>query len=300
MILDEPTSVLTPAETEALFAIIRRLRADGHTVIFISHKLDEVMAISDTVTVLRGGRSWRRSPVGHDAGRAGPGHGGAGTSRSGWPTSERVGRALLRVEGLAALNDRGLPALRGVSFVLRRGRSWASPGRRERAERAGRVHLRAPPRRPDGCCSGRATSPGSPLAIIEAGVGFIPADRQRTGLILDFDIGENLILKRHDRAVLPPGSDGFPGRRAPRRRPGRAVRRPRAVGPVAGPHLSGGNQQKVVLAREVSGNPAVLVAMQPTRGSGCRRDGVRAAESPGAARGRAAILVSTELEEVLA
>ncbi|PYM66974.1 MAG: heme ABC transporter ATP-binding protein, partial [Candidatus Rokuibacteriota bacterium] len=122
LILDEPTSVLTPAETEALFAIIRRLRADGHTVIFISHKLDEVMAISDTVTVLRGGHvvetvarsdttpaALARAMVGRDV-----------TFRVAHER-EGQGEPILRVEGLAALNDRGLPALRGLSFVLRRG-----------------------------------------------------------------------------------------------------------------------------------------------------------------------------------
>src|SRR5262249_51216551 len=122
LILDEPTSVLTPVETEALFAIIRRLRADGHTVIFISHKLDEVMAISDTVTVLRGGR------VVETVGRADTTPAALARAMVGRDVTFRVaheragqGEPVLRVEGLAALNDRGLPALRGLSFVLHRG-----------------------------------------------------------------------------------------------------------------------------------------------------------------------------------
>jgi simple sugar transport system ATP-binding protein len=304
LILDEPTSVLTPGETEALFAIIRRLCAGGHTVIFISHKLDEVMAISDTVTVLRGGRvvetvaradttpaALARAMVGRDV-----------TFRV---ARERVeqGEPILGVEGLTALDDRGLPALRGVSFVLHRGEILGVAG----VDGNGQSELGeciCGLRRPTGGrvrLGTRDVTGLSPLGIIEAGIGFIPADRQRTGLILDFDIGENLILKRHDRApfcrhgamdftaVERHGADLLE-RFDVRARSVRARVRT----------LSGGNQQKVVLAREVAGNPDVLVAMQPTRGLDVgATEYVQRSLLAQRARGAAILYVSTELEEVL-
>jgi general nucleoside transport system ATP-binding protein len=305
LILDEPTSVLTPAETDALFTIIRRLRADGHTVIFISHKLDEVMAISDMVTVLRGGHvvetvaradtnpaALARAMVGRDvAFRVGHGR-------------EGPGEPILRVEGLAALSDRGLPALRGLSFVLHRGEILGvagvdGNGQSELAEcicglrppTAGRVQLGT-----------RDITGLSPRAIIDAGVGFIPGDRQRTGLVLDFDIGQNLILKRHDRA--PFSRRGAMDFAAVERHALDLVQRFDVRAPSVRSRvrtLSGGNQQKVVLAREVSGNPAVLVAMQPTRGLDVGATEYVQRSLLAQREGGAAILyVSTELEEVLA
>jgi simple sugar transport system ATP-binding protein len=304
LILDEPTSVLTPAETDALFAIIRRLRADGHTVIFISHKLDEVMAISDTVTVLRGGHvvetvaradttpaALARAMVGRDVAFR-VGH-----------TREGRGEPVLRVEGLAALNDRGLPALRGLSFVLHRGEILGvagvdGNGQSELAEcicglrspTAGRVLLGT-----------RDITGLSPRAIIDAGVGFIPADRQRTGLVLDFDIGENLILKRHDRAPFcRRGAMDFAAvwRHAADLVQRFDVRAPSVRSRVR--TLSGGNQQKVVLAREVSGSPEVLVAMQPARGLDVgATEYVQRSLLAQRERGAAILYVSTELEEVL-
>ena len=270
LILDEPTSVLTPAETEALFAIIRRLRADGHTVIFISHKLDEVMAISDTVTVLRGGQVVETVPR-SDTTPAALARAMVGRDVTFRVAHERAGQGepILHVEGLAALNDRGLPALRGVSFVLRRGEILGVAGvdGNGQSELAECICGLRPPTGGRVLLGTRDITGLPPLAIIEAGVGFIPADRQRTGLILDFDIGENLILKRHDQAPFcRRGAMDFP---AVERHAADLVERFDVRAPSVRSRvrtLSGGNQQKVVLAREVSGNPAVLVAMQPTRG----------------------------------
>src|SRR5262249_38736131 len=329
LILDEPTSVLTPAETEALFAIIRRLRADGHTVIFISHKLDEVMAISDTITVLRGGR------VVETVARAETTPAALARAMVGREVTFRVaheragaGEPIRTVEGLTAADDRGLPALRGVSFALHRGEILGvagvdGNGQSELAEcicglrppTAGRVRVGA-----------RDITGLSPREIIEAGGGYIPAHRQRTGLILPLDIGGNLILKRRDR---PPFSRrGTLDAGAVERHAAALVQRfdVRAAGGRARVGtLSGGNQQKVVLAREVSGDPAVLVAMQPARGLRRGRTEYAPAGDPavlvamqptrgldvGATeyvqrsllaqreRGAAILYVSTELEEVL-
>ncbi len=304
LILDEPTSVLTPAETEALFAIIRRLRADGHTVIFISHKLDEVMAISDTVTVLRGGHvvetvarsdttpaALARAMVGRDV-----------TFRVAHER-EGQGEPILRVEGLAALNDRGLPALRGLSFVLHRGEILGVAGvdGNGQSELAECICGLRPPTAGRVLLGTRDITGLAPRAIIDAGVGFIPADRQRTGLVLDFDIGENLILKRHDRA--PFCRRGAMDFAAVERHAADLVQRFDVRAPSVRSRvrtLSGGNQQKVVLAREVSGSPAVLVAMQPTRGLDVgATEYVQRSLLAQRERGAAILYVSTELEEVL-
>jgi simple sugar transport system ATP-binding protein len=304
LILDEPTSVLTPAETEALFAIIRRLRADGHTVIFISHKLDEVMAISDTVTVLRGGRVVE-TVAGSETSPAALARAMVGRDVTFRVAHERTGQGepVLRVEGLTALNDRGLPALRGLSFALHRGEILGvagvdGNGQSELAEcicglrppTAGRVLLDA-----------RDITGLSPRAIIEAGVGYIPGDRQRTGLVLDFDISENLILKRHDRA--PFCRRGALDFLAVERHAADLVERFDVRTPSVRSRvrtLSGGNQQKVVLAREVSEGPAVLVAMQPTRGLDVgATEYVQRSLLAQRERGAAILYVSTELEEVL-
>jgi ABC-type uncharacterized transport system ATPase subunit len=304
LILDEPTSVLTPGETETLFEIIRRLRRDGHTVIFISHKLDEVMAISDRITVLRGGRVIATVP------RAETSPAQLAVAMVGREVAFRVAHdrrpgdePMLRVDGLEARSDRGLPALRGVSFVVHRGEIVGvagvdGNGQSELAEviaglrkpTAGRVLV------------GRQDATGrSPREIIGMNVGFIPADRQRTGLVLDFDIGRNLILKRHDR--LPFCRRGLMNFAALQRYAADLVARfdVRAPGPwVRARTLSGGNQQKVVLAREVAGDPDVLIAMQPTRGLDVgATEYVQRSLLAQRERGAAILYISTELEEIL-
>ncbi len=304
LILDEPTSVLTPGETQALFEIIRRLRDDGHTVIFISHKLDEVMAISDAVTVLRGGRVVTTVPR-RETTPAKLALAMVGREVVFRVAHERrhAGEPVLAVEGLRALNDRGLPALRGVSFAVHRGEILGvagvdGNGQSELAEclcglrppTAGRVTVR-----------GRDATGWPPREIIALGVGFIPADRQRTGLILDFDIGRNLILKRHDRR--PFARRGVMDGSAVQRHAAELVARfdIRATDPrVPVRTLSGGNQQKVVLAREVSEDPAILVAMQPTRGLDVgATEYIQRSLLGQRDRGAAILYISTELEEVL-
>ena len=304
LILDEPTSVLTPGETETLFGIIRRLRQDGHTVIFISHKLDEVMAISDTITVLRGGRVVATTPCSDTT----PAQ--LAVAMVGREVAFRVAHdqrpgdePMLRVEGLHARSDRDLPALCGVSFVVHRGEILGvagvdGNGQSELAEciaglrkpTAGRVSV-----------GGRDATGRSPREVIGMGVGFIPADRQRTGLILDFDIGRNLILKRHDQP--PFCRRGFMDFGALQRHAADLVTRfdVRAPGPwVRTRTLSGGNQQKVVLAREVAGEPDVLIAMQPTRGLDVgATEYVQRSLLAQRERGAAILYISTELEEVL-
>jgi general nucleoside transport system ATP-binding protein len=304
LILDEPTSVLTPGEADALFAIIRRLRDDGRTVIFISHKLDEVMAVSDTITVLRRGR------VVETVARRATSPPALARAMVGRDVSFRVshdrapaGAPVLEVEGLEARNDRGLPALRRVSFTVRRGEILGvagvdGNGQGElaevicglRAPTAGRVRV-----------GGREATGRSPAEIIRMGVGFIPADRQRVGLVLDFDIERNLILKRHREPPFCRG--GLMDFAAVRRAAAELIGRfdIRAAGSrVRARTLSGGNQQKLVLAREVASGPAVLVAMQATRGLDVgATEYVQRALLAQRDRGAAILYISTELDEVL-
>jgi general nucleoside transport system ATP-binding protein len=304
LILDEPTSVLTPGEAQALFAIIRRLRDDGRTVIFISHKLDEVMAISDTITVLRAGRVVETVP------RAATGPEALARAMVGRDVIFRVshdrapaGEAVLEVEGLEARSDRGLPALRAVSFTVHRGEILGVAG----VDGNGQGELAeciAGLRRPTGGrvrIAGRDATGRPPREVIGMGLGFIPADRQKVGLVLDFDIGQNVVLKRHREPPFCRGGfmDGAAVRRAAAELIGRFDIR--ASGPrVRVRTLSGGNQQKVVLAREVSGAPAVLVAMQPTRGLDVgATEYVQRTLLAQRDRGAAILYISTELDEVL-
>ena len=304
LILDEPTSVLTPGETEALFAIIRRLRDDGHTIIFISHKLEEVMAISDTITVLRGGRVVETVPrsetTPHVLARAMVGRDVMFRVAH---ERRRAGEPVLEVENLRAQNDRGLPALRGVSFTVHRGEILGVAGvdGNGQSELAECICGLRPPTGGRVVILGRNATGRPPAEIIAMGVRFIPADRQRVGVILDFDIGRNLILKRHDTA--PFCRNGVMDFATVRRYAADLIQRfdIRAPGPrVRARTLSGGNQQKVVLAREVAENPDLLVAMQPTRGLDVgATEYVQRTLLTQRDRGAAILYISTELEEVL-
>jgi general nucleoside transport system ATP-binding protein len=304
LILDEPTSVLTPIETEALFGVIKRLVADGKSVIFISHKLEEALRISQAITVLRRGRAVATIPrtdatssdlarmmIGRDV-----------VFRIPKPHT-RAGAAALDVTNLFVANDQGYPAVRGVTFRLCRGEILGiagvdGNGQAELAEAltglrpvlAGRISV-----------NGHEVTTWSPKARIAAGLGFIPADRYRLGLVPDFTVAENFVIKTF--AAPPYSRRGFLDRRAiaehARALVGQFDIRVHSVQQRAR-ELSGGNQQKVVLAREVSLAPSVVVAMQPTRGLDIGASEFILRELI-AQRDRGAVLhLSTELEETLA
>jgi general nucleoside transport system ATP-binding protein len=304
LVLDEPTSVLTPGETRALFTILRRLVREGHSVIFISHKLEEILNVSDEVTVMRAGRVVNTLPTRE----ATPG--GLARMMVGRDVVLRLNknppqpqRPVLEVHRLSALNERGLPALREANLLIRAGEIVGvagvdGNGQSElveviaglRTAITGQVHL-----------NGRDITGRSPQEIIALGTSYIPADRNRVGLILDFSIAENLILKRFRRppfcvrSILQPKIIAEHADALIKRFDIRAASTHQAVR-----HLSGGNQQKVALAREVSGIPALIIAAQATRGLD-----VGAAEFVMRTileqrdRGSAILYVSTELEEVL-
>jgi simple sugar transport system ATP-binding protein len=304
LILDEPTAVLTPQEAAELFEIVRSLQADGKSIIFISHKLNEVLEIADRITVLRRGKtietvpaegateeSLARAMVGRDV-----------LLRVDKKPGE-VGGVLLSVQDLHVTDDRGIEKVRGITFDVRAGEIVGIAG----VDGNGQTELI------DAICglqkiesgtvtiAGRELTHASARAALDAGIGHIPEDRQRRGLVLEFSIAENIAL--HDYAKPPDAKWGwiFPNRMVQRART--LIREFDVRG--GGPHtraggLSGGNQQKVVAAREIGRDPSALIAAQPTRGLDVgaieylhrRLVGERD-------EGRAILLVSLELEEIL-
>jgi general nucleoside transport system ATP-binding protein len=304
LILDEPTAVLTPQEAEELFEIIRSLQAEGKSIIFITHKLGEVLAIADRITVLRRGRTIETVP------RAGATEESLARLMVGREVLLRVektpaqpGGTLLEVNDLRVLDERGLEAVRGVSFQVRSGEIVGIAG----VDGNGQTELVEAItglRRPE---AGRIVAAGEDVTsegsreCLDAGVGHIPEDRQRRGLVLDFSLAENIAL--HDYREEPDSKWGW---LYPKRLIARAVRLlkefdVRGGGPkTLAASLSGGNQQKVILAREISRNPQVLVAAQPTRGLDVGAiEFVHRRLVTERDEGRAILLVSFELDEVL-
>jgi simple sugar transport system ATP-binding protein len=304
LILDEPTAVLTPQEADVLFETLREMAGEGRTVIFISHKLHEVKAVADRVTVLRGGRSIATVPVAEATPRSlaalmvGRELGGGAQ-----PADREPGEPVLELDGVWAQGDRGAAAVRDVSLVVRAGEivavaGVAGNGQRELAETiAGR---RAPTK---GALrvGGRSPRPGDPRAAIAAGVAYVPEDRLGTGVAPSLSVASNLVLKSYRERYVSRG----PLLRLRRIRD-RAVElihhyRIAAPGPtVPARLLSGGNLQKVVLAREFSGRPRLVVAASPTRGLDVGAiEAVHAYLRDAASGGIGVLLLSEDLDEIL-
>jgi ABC-type uncharacterized transport system ATPase subunit len=304
LILDEPTAVLTPQEARELFEVVRSLTEQGKSIIFITHKLNEVLDIADRITVLRRGKRIETVP------REGATQEGLARLMVGRDVVLRVdktpsdpGEPLLEVEELSVFDNRGLEACRGVSFQVRAGEIVGLAG----VDGNGQTELidaltglRSP-------ASGRILVAKNDLThasarqSLDMGVGHIPEDRQVRGLVLDFSLAENLAL--HDFRKEPDSKWGW---LYPKRLIERAalllkefdVRggKPQTLAAA----LSGGNQQKVVVAREVSRDPRVLVAAQPTRGLDVGAiEFVHNRLVQERDEGRAILLVSLELEEIL-
>ncbi len=304
VILDEPTAVLTPQEAQELFEILRTLTREGISVIFISHKLNEVLEIADRITVLRRGKRVETIP------REGATEEGLARSMVGREVLLRVdkkpaqpGDPLLQVHELAVRDDRGLEAVRGVSFDVRAGEIVGIAGvdGNGQTELIDAVTGLRQPASGEIRVGGHDLSRATARAAFDAGMGHIPEDRQRRGLVLDFNLAENLVL--HDYGKEPFSRLGWVN-------PRRWIRWARGLleefdvrggGPTTrGGSLSGGNQQKVVVAREVSRNPSVLIAAQPTRGldvGAIEFVHRRLVEQRDA--GKAVLLVSLELDEIL-
>jgi general nucleoside transport system ATP-binding protein len=304
LILDEPTAVLTPQETHELFEVIRSLKEQGTSIIFITHKLGEVLEVSDRITVLRRGKAVATVET------AGSSERELAELMVGRPVLLRVekgaaqpGEALLAVRDLVVHDSRGLEVVRGVSFDVRAGEivGLAGVDGNGQSELVEAITGLRKPTSGSIIAEGRELAGHGARASFDAGVGHIPEDRHLRGLVLDFTLAENLGLRDVRR---PPASRwGLLRPRAIAERARRLLREydVRGGGPdTRAGALSGGNQQKVVVAREMSGTNRVLVAAQPTRGLDVgaiefvhqRLVAVREL-------GTAILLVSLELEEIL-
>jgi simple sugar transport system ATP-binding protein len=304
LILDEPTAVLTPQEAGELFEIVKSLQAEGTSIIFISHKLKEVLEIADRITVLRRGKKIDTIP------REGATEDGLAQMMVGRTVLLRVektkpatGDVLLEVRDLSVSDERGLPVVRDVSLEVRAGEIVGLAG----VEGNGQSELIEAITGLRGRDSGEVVVAGEVIShptarrMLDAGVGHIPEDRQRRGLVLEFSIAENIAL--HDYNQPPASRFGwlFPRRLVQRARELIREFDVRGGGPqTRAAALSGGNQQKLVAAREVARDPKVLIAAQPTRGLDVgaieylHRRLIEERDE-----GRAILLVSLELDEVL-
>jgi ABC-type uncharacterized transport system ATPase subunit len=304
VILDEPTAVLTPQEAAELFEILRTLTREGISIIFITHKLNEVLEIADRITILRRGKKVETIP------REGATEVGLARAMVGREVLLRVdkkpaqpGEPLLKVADLSVQDDRGLEAVRDVTFDVRAGEIVGIAG----VDGNGQSEL-------IDALTGLRKVAGGQISVgsqdlthasarqaLDAGLGHIPEDRQRRGLILDFNLAENLAL--HDYGKEPFSRFGWMNPRRWLSWASGLLKEfdVRGGGPATrGSSLSGGNQQKVVIAREVSRDPSVLVAAQPTRGldvGAIEFVHRRLVEQRDA--GKAVLLVSLELEEIM-
>ncbi|MFM8648834.1 MAG: ABC transporter ATP-binding protein [Actinomycetota bacterium] len=306
LILDEPTAVLTPIEADALFKTLRAMVAEGRTVIFISHKLDEVMKVSDRVTVLRGGKTVgtvetantnTRELASLMVGRS------VEFNRVARSNPADVAQTVLTLHGVSVRDDRGRDALHDISLTVGRGEivgvaGVAGNGQRELAEAisgmrplsSGQIDV-----------AGERVQSGRARSAIASGIAHIPEDRLHTGLASSHSVEDNLALKNYRSSSL----SKF---RVLRRKAIRAqatdlvqnydVKTPDTVTPVR--LLSGGNVQKVLLAREFSSLPKVLIAASPTRGLDVGAiETVRARLVEAAERGVGILLISEDLDEIM-
>ncbi len=303
LILDEPTAVLVPQEVDELFASLAGLRAEGVAVVFISHKLDEVLRVADAVTVLRAGTTVTTVPAQGTTPRALA----ELMVGSELPTPETRESTVtdvvqLDVQHLSVRSPEGRPVVDDVSFRIRRGEVLGIAG----VEGNGQVELveallglRASTgtvRLGDQDVSGWSTR-----ARREGGIGYVPEDRHRQGLLLSASLWENRVLGHQGRRPARRGP--WIDRRAARADTARIVEEYGVKTPgvsVPAFALSGGNQQKLVVGREMSGAPTLLVASHPTRGVdvGAQAqlwDHLRTAR----AQGLAVLLVSADLEELI-
>jgi simple sugar transport system ATP-binding protein len=317
LILDEPTAVLAPGEIDGLFAVIRRLRGRGAAVLFISHKLDEVAAVADRITVLRHGRvTARRSAAGADRrelarailGEAAGSEIGADRPArvpgSAETHSDAERRVVLEAAGLSGKSGR-VP-VRDVSFALRAGEILGLTGvdGNGQEELVALLAGLAPAAAGAVRIHGEDATRLGPRERWRRGLSVLPGDREREGVLADAALWENLALREFGAGWARRGPARWVSPEAHRVRARELLARHgvRAAGPDApASSLSGGNRQKLLLARELASDPDALVLLNPTRGLdvGAAGDFYRLLRDL-RDRGRAILLVSTELDEVLA
>ncbi|MDJ0795701.1 MAG: ABC transporter ATP-binding protein [Calothrix sp. MO_167.B12] len=306
LILDEPTAVLTPKEVNSLIRILKQLAAAGKTIIFISHKLEEVMNLCDTVTVLRRGKVVGNTNIQNTTS---PELAALMVGRDVCLQIDKapvsLGNTVLSVENLQVLDSRGVTAVRDVSLQLRAGEILGiagvdGNGQRELADAiCGLIQIKQGNINYPHLDKKRKISNNSSRMM---GVGYIPEDRQKMGLILQFSIADNLILKLFQK--IPFCRWFLLNYPIIKQNATSAINDfdIRAIsGDIQVNQLSGGNQQKVVLARELGGEPQLIVAMQPTRGLDVGAiEAVQRRLLAEKERGAGILYISTELEEIMA
>ncbi len=304
LILDEPTAVLTPGEVDDFFAVVRSLVDQGKSIIFITHKLREVLAVADRITVLRDGRvagsadpetatqqSLANLMVGRDVvfqvekGEAEP------------------GEPVMRVENLAVEDDRGHLAVNGFSVEVRAGEIFGIAGVEGNGQRELVESVTGMRRKVSGRVEilGRDATRLTPRKITELGTAHIPEDRNKHGLVDTYSVADNLVLNRYHRKSF--ATRWIRNHRAVAREAEKLVRQfdVRATSVLAPINtLSGGNQQKVIVARELSGDVDVLIVAQPTRGLDVGSiEFIHQRIIEQRDRGAAVLLVSAELDEIM-
>jgi simple sugar transport system ATP-binding protein len=304
IILDEPTAVLVPQEVDALFDNLRDLKAEGHTLIFISHKLDEVLKIADDITVIRRGTTVATvKPAEVTSRKLAELMVGSELPSPSTEESTVTDRVELEVRGLEVVDAAGRPVLSDINLTIHRGEVLGiagveGNGQTELVEAiVGMLHTSAGTMR----LGDRDISAWHTRKRRENGIGFIPEDRHRHGLLLDAPLWENRILGHQTR---PPSVKGaWLNRRGARDDTERIIAQydVRTPGPdtTAGA-LSGGNQQKFIVGREMSSEPVLLIASHPTRGVdvGAQAqiwDHIKEARR----NGLAVLLISADLDELI-
>ncbi len=304
LILDEPTSVLTPSEVEDLFLTLRQMTKGGRGLVFISHKLHEVMTLSHRITVLRGGQVTGRT-VPSNTSREQLAHMMVGREVRLAPArgESKAGHPRISISGLEVLGDRGAPAVRDFDLEVSSGEvvgiaGVSGNGQRELAEAMAGLR---PVVSGNIVMNGADTTRKTAKEIRRLGVAYIPEERMRDGTIGEFSVAENLILTNHD--TPPTSRRGFLNFKAIESTCSDLVKRftvktPSLDEPTA--NLSGGNIQKLIIARELSGDPDVLIASQPTRGVDIgAAEYIHSVLMDRRANGTAILLISEDLDEVI-
>ncbi|MEP7291846.1 MAG: ABC transporter ATP-binding protein [Chloroflexota bacterium] len=304
VILDEPTAVLTPQECSELFVTLKEMRAQGHTLIFISHKLHEVQELSDRVTVMRDGRVIDTAPnVDLDRRKLARMMVGRDVVFQPERPPVQVGEVKLSIRDVSAENDQDLPALQGISLDVRAGEivglaGVSGNGQRELAEviaglrpaASGSIEI-----------NGRSVQKLSVAGRLQAGLAYVPEERNRDGIIGSFSVAENAILQNNsDYARGKSFFDyGKINRHAATLIRSFNIKTPSAQTPAK--NLSGGNVQKLILARELTRKPSVLIAAQPTRGVDISAtEYIQRVLLEQRSAGVAILLISEDLDEILA
>ncbi|HUD37682.1 MAG TPA: ABC transporter ATP-binding protein [Streptosporangiaceae bacterium] len=303
LVLDEPTAVLTPGEIDDLFRIMRELRGGGRSIVFISHKLKEVQAIADNVTIIRRGKVVGERPPSTTGAELAALMVGRAVQLRVSKEAARPGGVRLAVRDLTVADERGEPAVRGVSFDVRGGEILGVAGVQGNGQtELCEALLGLRPAAGSVILDGSELSTATTRDRLRAGVGYIPEDRQEDGLVGNFSVADNMVLDVYDR---PPYAKGLALKLDQIKAAATTlvseydVRTSSVQTPVG--TLSGGNQQKVIVARELSRDNRMLLASQPTRGLDVGSiEFVHSQIVAQRDRGVAVVIVSSELDEIYA